>query len=174
MCLLCLVQLPQAGTLNRALVHMNAHSTRNRNTPAWNSVPCIYRAKPLPVDTALPSFSSERTVVWLHHPQAPSKRWGVGGGHAYRCCASSQHTNHDDNHNDDNDSEECCLTERLTLDSSLESNIAPEWRWEQFICYYLWIITFHSFAKHQWTHSIQRAIVWGIYSVCSGAFDVAL
>lgn len=51
----------------------------------------------------------------------------MGGGHAYRCCASSQHTNYDDNHNDDDDkdddAEESCLTEHLTPDSPVESNI---------------------------------------------------
>lgn len=83
--------------------------------------PAPIEQKPLPADTALPSFSSERPVVSLHLPQPPSKRRGVGGGHAYRCCASSQHSNHDDNPNDDDDkdddSEECCLTEHLTPDS---------------------------------------------------------
>lgn len=61
---------PQARTL---------HTQRGGecNTPAWNSAPCTEQ-KPLPVDTALPSFQYKRTVVSLHHPQPPNKK-ALGG-----------------------------------------------------------------------------------------------
>lgn len=62
--------------------------------------------------------------IILNRP-AKGEGW-VGGGHAYRCCASSEYTKHDDNHNDDDDkdddSEECRLTEHLTPNSPLKSN----------------------------------------------------
>lgn len=100
--------------------------------------PCIYRAsKPLPVDTALPSFSSKRAAVSLHHPQPPGKKMsgkgaGDGGWGANMFTGvmpPASKPGHDDNLNDDDDKdddrEECCHTEHLTPVSWQESNIWP-------------------------------------------------
>lgn len=58
---------------------LHTQKGRKRNTPAWSSALCI-KQKPLPAGIALPSFSSERTAVSLHHPKPPSKKVRGGGG----------------------------------------------------------------------------------------------
>lgn len=137
-CKSCVFVVSCSVALNRSHTHMHTHTHHTEqgsvcNTPGTPR-PASVEQKPLPVDTALPSFSSKKTVVSLHHPQPPSKKalggwvgaW-VGGGHVYRCYASSQCTNHDDNLNDDDDKdddlEECRLTKHLTPVSRQESNI---------------------------------------------------
>lgn len=107
----------------------------------------------------------------------------MGGGHAYRCCAPGQHSNHDDNHNDDDDSEECCLTERLTPNSLLESYncphpTPPSMTMMRGVCMLLSVN--HNFPlickASVKLHAAYRGLLYEVFMfcVCSGAFDVAL
>lgn len=124
-CTSCVFVVSCSVALNRPHTHMHTHTTRNREA-------CTIHLKP----RALHLSSKNHFLLILPRPpfhlkglwsqcitlNRPVKRhWvggRVGGGHVYRCYASSQCTNHDDNLNDDDDkdddSEECRLTEHLT------------------------------------------------------------
>lgn len=71
---LCFFQLPSTvPSLSRTYTHIHTHM--HTHTPHATGKRVRYTClKPLPADTALPSFSSQRTVVSLHHPQPPCNR----------------------------------------------------------------------------------------------------
>lgn len=167
-CLLCLAQLLQANTLNHAHMHtLHTQQGSERNTPARNTAPCIDWAK-----TTSCSWCPGLLFIWKSCGRAASPSTAQPKGEGCVCAENTltgvvplastpaamttimQ-----------------MMTKVVTQRSAVLQSIwpqftirklqstAPQRWWEQFMCYYPWIITFHSFARHQWTYSIQRAIV---------------
>lgn len=146
------------------------HFTRNKEASAIHLPETRLHAsterKPLPAHGALASFSSENPVVVLHRHQPPNQK-------ARAVCAENTHTgvvplaSAPAVMTTIMQMMTKVVTQRSTVLQSIWpqftirklQSTAPQRWWEQFMCYYPWIITFHSFARHQWTYSIQRAIV---------------